>query len=96
MLLWTLAAVIGGVGLVAPRLIRPIYTGWMIVAFPIGWTVSRVVLGAMLYLVFTPIGLIFRMSGRDALDIHARRPPGASYWKTRQPSRSGKEYLRQY
>jgi hypothetical protein len=94
---WAAAAVIiGGVGLVVPRAIRPVYQGWMVVAFPIGWTVSKVVLAAMLYLVFTPLALVFRLMGRDALDMRLRRPAGESYWKAKASARSGEEYLRQF
>jgi hypothetical protein len=92
---WAAAAVlIGGVGLVVPRAIRPVYQGWMIVAFPIGWTVSKVVLGAMLYLVFTPVALVFRLMGRDALKL--RQKPSTSYWQPKSGAKSGEEYLRQF
>lgn len=96
MVLWGLAAILGGLGLVAPAAIKPVYMAWMVVAFPIGWTVSKVVLAAMLYLVFTPIALVFRLMGRDALDMRLRRPPGESYWKAKTSARSGDEYLRQF
>ena len=92
---WALAAVlIGGVGLVAPRAVRPIYQGWMILAFPIGWTVSKVVLGATLYLLFTPVALFFRLIGRDALKLRSRA--SASYWQSKPGAKSGEEYLRQF
>ena len=78
MVLWGVAAVLGGVGLVAPTAIKPVYMAWMVVAFPIGWTVSKVVLAAMLYLVFTPMAFVFRLMGRDALDMRLRRPAGES------------------
>ena len=92
---WAAAAVlIGGIGLVSPRAIRPVYQGWMVVAFPIGWTVSKVVLGAMLYLVFTPLALFFRLTGRDALKLKKRT--AASYWEKKAPAKTGAEYLRQF
>ncbi len=53
--LGVMAVVVGVIGLAFPPAIRPIYTGWMIAAFPIGWTVSRVVLGVVFFLVVTPI-----------------------------------------
>ena len=40
MVLWGLAVVIGGVGLVAPAAIKPVFVAWTVLAFPIGWTVS--------------------------------------------------------
>ena len=44
----------------------------MVLAFPIGWTVSQVILLLMFYGLFTPIGLVFRLIGRDPLQ-RARR-----------------------
>ena len=66
----------------------------MVVAFPIGWTVSKVVLGAMLYLVFTPVALLFRLMRRDALKLRPRQ--AASYWEPKGTAKSGEEYLRQF
>jgi len=94
-IVWAAAAVlIGGVGLVVPRAIRPVYQGWMIAAFPIGWTVSKVVLGATLYLVFTPVALVFRFTGRDALKLRSK--PSTSYWQPKSGAKSGEEYFRQF
>ena len=35
------------VGATLPSANRPIYVGWMVLAFPIGWTVSQAMLGLM-------------------------------------------------
>ena len=51
-----------------------IYVGWMVLAFPIGWTISQIMLLAMFFGLFTPIGLVFRLLGRDPL--HRARRPG--------------------
>jgi hypothetical protein len=88
-----LAVVIGVAGLIAPRLMRPIYTGWMIAAFPIGWTVSRVVLGGVFFLVLTPIGWAFRLAGRDLLQL--KRHPGTTYWQAKRQPGGALEYFRQ-
>jgi hypothetical protein len=86
-------AVIGLIGLVQPSAIRLIYTGWMIAVFPIGWTVSRLMVFGMFYLVFTPVALIFRAMGRDALQL--KRPQGTSYWSTKGTTDAAEGYLRQ-
>ena len=89
------AAILFGVpGLLVPTLIRPIYTGWMIAAFPIGWTVARLVLGIVFFLVVTPIAFVFRLMGRDAL--HRRRAAPATYWKDKPQASGLSDYLRQY
>ena len=86
--------IVGAVGAMAPRAISWIYTGWMTAVFPIGWTISRLVVAAMFYLLFTPVALFFRVTGRDALRVH--RQPRESHWvPKRQPDRM-ETYLRQY
>ena len=86
-------AAIGVVGLVRPAAIRPIYTGWMIAVFPIGWTVSQLLLGLMFYTVFAPVGLLFRMIGRDGLSL--RRREARSYWTNKDTPTSVSDYFRQ-
>jgi protein-S-isoprenylcysteine O-methyltransferase Ste14 len=88
------AVVVGVSGLIKPALVRPIYSGWMVVAFPIGWTVSHIALGAVFYVVFTFVGLVFRVMGRDVLQL--RRGTGGSYWMPKGEARSGDEYMRQF
>jgi hypothetical protein len=41
------AAIIGILGLIAPEAIRWVYTVWMIAAFPIGWTISKIIVTAL-------------------------------------------------
>ena len=96
---WTLLAgllslTVGGAGIVRPALIRWIYSAWMIVAFPIGWTITQTVLAVIYFGLFTPMAFIFRATGRDALAIKRRR--GNSYWTTKPSSESTADYLREY
>jgi hypothetical protein len=88
-----LGLVVGGIGLTHPPSIRLVYTGWMIVTFPIGWAVSRLMLAVLFYLVFTPMAFVFRLMGRDALRLKRRQ--AGSYWTTRPAAGSVKEYFRQ-
>ena len=90
-----LALTIGPLGLIRPGWIRPIYVGWMILAFPIGWTVSQVMLALMFYGLFMPIGLLFRLLGRDPLH-RARRPGVESYWTPKPAPAGPKSYFRQF
>jgi hypothetical protein len=90
----TAAVLIGVAGLIAPAVVRPIYSGWMIVAFPIGWTISKISLGLMFFVLFTSVALVFRLMGRDALRI--RRGHHDTYWMPKAAPRSSEEYLRQY
>ena len=39
-------------GLAIPRLLRPVYRGWMILAHALGWVNTRIILGALFYTAF--------------------------------------------
>jgi drug/metabolite transporter (DMT)-like permease len=89
-----LALVVGSLGLIWPRAIRPVFVAWSVVAFPIGWLVSTVTLGVLFYGLFTPIGLVFRAFGRDLL-ARRRTPNVQSYWRPKPAARTSREYFRQ-
>lgn len=90
-----LALVVGLAGLTRPEWVRLIYIGWMVLAFPIGWTVSQVILLLMYFGLFTPIGLVFRLIGRDPLQ-RARRPGIDSYWIPKPAPAGVRSYFKQF
>ena len=94
MLLGGTGLVIGLLGLIKPMAVRGVYTGWMIVAFPIGWTVSKLMLGTMFYAIFTPLAALFRAVKRDPLRLG--KPATPSYWVPKPGTEDVKEYFRQY
>jgi Saxitoxin biosynthesis operon protein SxtJ len=89
-----LAVTVGPMGLFLPRWIRPIFVGWMTAAYPIGWVVSRIVLGTVFYGIFTPVALVFRLIGRDTLALKPK-PAADSYWHSKAGAEKA-QYLRQY
>jgi len=90
-----LALTIGPLGLTRPEWMRWIYVGWMVLAFPIGWMVSQVMLAVMFYGLFVPIGLIFRLLGRDPLH-RARRAELKSYWAPKPAPADLRRYFKQF
>src|SRR4051812_32376578 len=46
-----------GLGLVAPKVLRPIYLAWMSMAIVLGFVVSHVILTIFFFLVMMPLGL---------------------------------------
>lgn len=83
------------VGMARPAWLRPVYVGWMVVVFPIGWLVSHILLALLYYGLFTPLGLLFRLLGRDPLMLR-REPERQSYWTAKaQPADVGR-YFRQF
>ena len=67
----------------------------MVLAFPIGWTVSQVMLAVMFFGLFTPIGLVFRLIGRDPLH-RTRRPELESYWAPKPTPTDLRRYFKQF
>jgi len=90
-----LAAAGGVLGLLAPSALRPVFVGSLVLAFPIGWVVSRVILVLMFGLVMVPLGLLFRLMGRDVLGLR-RRADGATYWMAKPAPSDLKSYFRQF
>lgn len=88
--------VVGGLlvlfGAVAPNALRPVYRVWMTAAFALGFVMTRVILTLAFVLVFTPVGLVFRLMRRDVL--HQRPDPAApTYWIRRDDGPSDRERL---
>ena len=88
-----LGAAAGAVGLVMPGAVRPLYVLLVALSLPIGWLVSNLLLRVIFYGAFTPLGWLFRLMGRDALQI--RNPPGRTYWRPYQAPRDVASYFRQ-
>lgn len=77
-LMW-IGAVLVVLGTVAPVVLRPLYRLWMLFAVALGFVMTRVILTVFYYLVLTPVGLLFRVIGRDALNRRLDRQ-AESYW----------------
>ncbi len=90
-----LALVAGVTGYLRPGAIRPVFVGLMCVTFPIGWVVSHAIFLVVFYFVVTPIGLLMRLTGRDALERKLDRT-ASTYWHPYQQETSPARYLRKF
>ena len=54
-------------GGVLPSVLAPIHTGWMWVGHILGWINTRILLGIVFYVLVTPLGLVFRLMGKDTM-----------------------------
>src|SRR5262245_8622297 len=75
--------------------IRPVYVGMMVIALPIGFVISHALLGAIYFLMFAPMALLFRLRRKDPLD-RAWNPSAGSYWHHSRRQRPPASYLRLY
>jgi Saxitoxin biosynthesis operon protein SxtJ len=86
LLSWLLVAavVMAAVTVTREAWLTPLNRGWMRLGQLLGMVVNPLVLGVIFFGVFTPVGLVMRMFGRDAM---ARRfdPDLNTYWVKRNP-----------
>jgi hypothetical protein len=82
--LLALAALTAAVTVVRDQWLEPLNRAWMRFGALLNSIVSPVVLGLIYFAVFTPVALVMRLAGRDAM---ARRfePARPSYWLPRDP-----------
>jgi hypothetical protein len=87
-------AAAGILGLTGTAAGLPLYWLWMGVGFVIGSVVGRLLLALCYYGVLTPIALVMRLRGRDALRL--RRRECESYWVDLPPPPPPERYERQF
>lgn len=66
---WILAVAFVLPSLIYPRLLGPVYQIWMRFGVIMNIIMSRVILGTVFLLTVVPAGLIFRLRGKDILDL---------------------------
>jgi hypothetical protein len=88
-ILGVFAAVLTLIGLVVPVAARAFHHFWMGLAAVLGYVNSRIILSLLYYGVFTPVGLVRRLLGRDPMK--RRGPAQSSYWVTREYTRQTKD-----
>ena len=93
--IWALGGVGAVVGVHWPAAIAPVYRALLLATFPIGWVMTHLVLGVLYYLIVTPIGLIRRALGVDALERRLD-PTAATYWVPHRSAHDAQRYFRQY
>lgn len=73
---WVLFGVLGGVGLIAPLALKPVYKLWMRLGLLLNRITTPLILGIVFYLVISPIGLVRRLKRNDAMarDFDAKAP----------------------
>ncbi len=81
--------------LVYPRANRPLFLGLSLVAFPIGFVLSYLILGTLFFGIITPMGLALRLFGRDAMS-RGFRPDVDSYWTPARPAPDRARYFKQF
>jgi hypothetical protein len=90
--LGVLAAVLG---LAYPKANRFLYVGLTLVAFPIGFVLSYVILTTLFFAVIGPIGVLMRMLGHDPMH-RTLEPDAETYWVPAEPAPPRDRYFKQF
>ena len=69
--------------LLAPKLLTPFNKAWYQLGLLMGRVVSPIVLGVIFFIVITPVAIITKLAGRDALKL--RKQNVDSHWIDRKP-----------
>ena len=81
--------------LVVPRANLPIYLGLTILSYPIGFVLSYLIMGFLFFVMITPVGLFFRLTGYDPLHRKFDRE-ATTYWTDPRPRRGKESFFRQF
>ncbi len=85
---------LAAIGLVWPKLANPVYLATTAITFPIGILLSEFVLLLIFLLTFIPLGLVFRLNGRNRLKLSFDTLCD-SYWEDKKQPRSVASYYHQ-
>jgi hypothetical protein len=94
---WWIVALAGCLmvpALVFPRSLFWVYKSWMAIGHVLGWINTRIILGAVFYLIVTPTGILRLWLGKDPMGRQLR-PDLDSYRIVRKP-RPTSHLTRQY
>ena len=78
-----------------PTLLRPVFVAVLMLTAPIGMVLAELSLLAIYLGVFLPIGLVFRLLGRDALQLKIDRQ-AKSYWQDKSEPKDASAYYRKF
>ena len=78
-----IAVLIGLISIVAPALLSPFNTAWIMIGDLMGKIGNPLVLGIIFFLLITPIAILSRLCGRDELRI--KKIKTNTYWINRSP-----------
>ena len=86
---------IGFSGFISLKLTRVIYVVMMAVTLPIGFVISLVLMAVFYFGLITPVGLVFRLIGRDAMQRRCD-PQARTYWIPHEQTTKPERYFQQF
>ena len=76
-----LAVLFLATGFALPNILKPLQRAWMAFSILLGAVMTRLILSALYFIVFTPLSLAARITGKKFLDLEFKKNNSpASYW----------------
>lgn len=94
--LWLIGVglIVGAIGLTGTKVALPFYWGWLGIAWILGNIISRMIIAALYYLLFTPMRVLNDLIGRDKLQL--KKTDTDSYWLPISLPKEAERYERQF
>ena len=92
---WAISAIMFIVGVLAPRLVKPVFLGMSYFTYPLGFCLSYIVLALMFGLVMFPTSILMRLFRFDPLCRNFDQRT-SSYWYPRKEESDFKQHFRQF
>jgi hypothetical protein len=89
-----IGAAVGLICLIIPFIARPLYYVWYALAGVMGLVMGNLIFAVMYYIIFSPLALLMRMTGRDPLQLKAVK--AESHWIDAEPAPPPARYFSQY
>lgn len=83
---WIVAGVLASISIIAPVKLAKVYLAWMKLGHILGWINTRIILGAIFFLILLPTAVVLRFRGRDPL--HRGFEPGRETYLNRSTASS--------
>ena len=90
-----LGTLLAGLSWIRPRWVQPVFVALSLVTIPIGLVISEVTLLLLFIGLFYPIGIVFRLMRRDALQLCFIRK-SSTYWQAKKQPAGPDSYYRQW
>ncbi len=91
---WVVSAVFAVLATVWPMSLGGVYAVWMKVAGVLAWVNTRIILGLVFVFVFTPMGCVMRLLGKDTLQ--KKFDPNAATYRRPSKVRKSNHLERQF
>ncbi len=91
-LVW-IGLLLGLLAVTAPPILKLPFIATSLVGMPLGVLVGELLLSIIFFAIFVPLGVLFRLIGRDALQLQIDRR-AETYWQRKRQPTGAASYLR--